>query len=86
MVLSIKTAVGARLWKSWKFADNEFVSDHQFTVQMGEDSWWRLYPATNATNPTFVDGNPVDAGGIPLRAGQIISLKGQKGFLEVGFA
>ena len=85
-VRMINLAVGARNLGKFQPPDElrGCAASDQFRVERSlENRIWMISQGGAALNPTWLNGSPVPSTPVPLRAGDVISIKGKVMFLTV---
>lgn len=81
----IETLFGALSLRRLQDPDVKFVSNDQFHLKCWVDKGgWAVVPVAYATNPSFLNGEPIDPNGALLKAGDKLSIKGKYFHLTVG--
>ncbi len=73
--VSVDTAIGQRLLRSFAGADHVYAADPQFLLSRDlVEGGWRIAPARGAKNPTFLNGAELSGESAPLEDGATISI------------
>ena len=84
--MSIDTAVGQGLLKSFAGDDAKYASDPQFRLYKDTTlAAWAIAKIPTAKNPTFLNGSPLSDAPTPLTEGAVISIGADKMKLHVKF-
>lgn len=75
MRLSIDTAVGRRLLRTFAGSDAAYASDPQFWLRRDpERGGWTVTHASDAHNPSYAGGTPIGSSPTPVEPGATLSI------------